>query len=229
MIPSTLGEGTPKEMMSPITLTIMASIQHYIVEEIRSARRFLRWMDRECDIDSMTFEIIGKNRGELDLSKILAPISEGKDIGLLSEAGCPGIADPGSKVVAKAHELGMVVVPISGPSSFYMALMASGLNGQQFQFNGYVPKQPKDRAKKLLQMENDMIHHGTTQIFMDAPYRNQHVLDNILQVCRPSTLLCVAADIAQPSEYIKTRTISDWKNKAAPDLRKRPCVFLLGR
>ena len=215
--------------MASVTKQVIAKTNYYIVEELRSARRFLRWMDRECDIDKMHFDVIGKNSGRLDLLRLLAPVKEGENIGLISEAGAPGIADPGAAVVAKAHELGIPVQPIAGPSAFYLALMSSGMNGQQFRFHGYVPKEQKERIKRLQWFESEMNRTGETQLFMDAPYRNQHVYNDLLQNLRPGTRLCIAVDLTLPQEFIKTRPISEWKKKAAPDLRKRPCVFLIGR
>ena len=228
LIPSSLGEGASQDMMAPITQRVIKDTSHYIVEDLRSARRFLRWMDRECDIDSMHFEEIGKNNRHSDNTQLLEPALSGNPVGLISEAGAPGIADPGADIVAKAHELGIPVKPISGPSSFYLALMSSGMNGQQFRFHGYVPKEQKERGRKLLSFENEVNRTGETQIFMDAPYRNQHVLEDALNILRPNTKLCLALDLTLPTEFIKTRTISEWKKKAAPDIRKRPCVFLIG-
>ena len=229
MIPCSLGEGAQQDMMSAQTIPVINSTKHYLVEDLRSARRFLRWMDREIDIDAMTFTVIGKNSGNIDLAKMLGPVEKGENVGVISEAGCPGIADPGSAVVQKAHELGIRVVPISGPSSFYMALMASGLNGQQFYFSGYLPKERKDRVRTIQEMERNALVSGITQLFMEVPFRNHHLLEDILAQCKPATRLCIAADISLPGEFIKTQTISEWKKKAAPDLKKRPCVFLLGR
>lgn len=226
LLPSTLGEGAPKELMPPAIAEVIGKTKHYFVEDIRSTRRFLRSMDSTCDIDGMTFIEVGKHADRMDMAKVFRPTKNGENMAVVSEAGCPGIADPGSRIVAKAHELGVKVVPIVGPSAFYLALMASGFNGQQFKFHGYVPKERKARAKAIGQMES-AAKFGT-QIFMEVPFRNHHLLEDILAGCHPETKLCIAADITLPGEYIRTRTISEWKKKTAPDLKKRPCVFLFG-
>lgn len=226
LLPCPLGEGANKEMLPPAIAQVIATTNTYFVENIRTARRFLRSMDRNCDIDGMTFIEIGKHQEHVDLAKALRSASSGKHFAVISEAGCPGIADPGSIVVAKAHQLGIRVVPIVGPSSFYLALMSSGFNGQQFTFHGYVPKDRKERLRAIQQMESSA-KHGT-QIFMEVPFRNHHLMQDILDCCHPDTQLCLAADLTLPSEYIRTRTVLEWKKKTAPDLRKRPCVFLFG-
>ena len=161
------------------------------------------------------------------LPTFLRPIDEGKNIGVISDAGCPGVADPGADVVALAHQKNIKVVPLVGPSSILLSLMASGFNGQSFCFNGYLPKEKKDRVRKLKDLERMAIAQKQTQLFIETPYRNQHVLTDLLANCNPNSKLCIAVDITMASEQIVTKTIAEWKNTVI-DLNKRPCIFLLG-
>jgi 16S rRNA (cytidine1402-2'-O)-methyltransferase len=205
---------------------LLFSLKHFIVEEIKTARRFLKKLDPSCSIDEMTFYVLNEHSTEKEYEKYLEITKTEVNIGLLSEAGCPGIADPGAPIVKIAHKNHVKVVPVIGPSSITLALMASGLNGQNFSFSGYIPVKPLERKAKLQQLERRSIHESQTQIFIETPYRNLSLLNNIISFCQPSTLLCVACNIGQPDEFIRTGSIAEWKNNV-PDIDKKPTVFLL--
>jgi 16S rRNA (cytidine1402-2'-O)-methyltransferase len=226
LIPTPLAE---ESLMSipAVVMPVLEKTDHYIVENIKTARRFIRSLLRSKNLDACVFEEMDKHTDYLFDQKILENAFAGKDIGLLSEAGMPCIADPGNKVVVLAHEMNIPVVPLAGPSSILLALAGSGFNGQQFTFNGYLPIDPKERKNKLQQMEV-LGRKGFTQIFMDTPYRNQKLLEEILQTCSAISMLCMACDLTGRSEFIKTLSVADWK-KQKTDLHKRPAVFLFGQ
>ena len=227
LIPTTLGESAYDQVIPSFNNTILQEIDVFIVENIKTARRFIKKTAPEKVIDDLVFHEINK-RTNLDmLPTFLKPIDEGKNIGVISDAGCPGVADPGADVVALAHQKNIKVMPLVGPSSILLSLMASGFNGQSFCFNGYLPKEQKDRVRKLKDLERMAIAQKQTQLFIETPYRNQHVLTDLLSTCNPNTKLCVAVDITMASEQIATKTIAEWKNTTI-DLNKRPCIFLLG-
>ena len=205
---------------------IIAGIRHFIVEDVRSARRFLKKVDKETDIDALTFYPLNKHTSPEAISGYLKPLEEGHSMGVISEAGCPAVADPGADVVAIAQRKGLKVVPLVGPSSIILSVMGSGFNGQSFAFNGYLPIEPAERAKKLKQLEQRVYTEHQTQLFIETPYRNNKMVEDILHNCRPQTRLCIAANITCEGEYIKTRSIKDWQGKV-PDLSKIPCFFLL--
>lgn len=227
LIPTTLGESAYDQVIPSFNNSVLQEIDVFIVENIKTARRFIKKMAPDKIIDDLVFHEINK-RTNLDmLPTFLKPIDEGKNIGVISDAGCPGVADPGADVVALAHEKNIKVMPLVGPSSILLSLMASGFNGQSFCFNGYLPKEQKDRVRKLKDLERMAIAQKQTQLFIETPYRNQHVLTDLLANCNPNTKLCVAVDITMASEQIATKTIAEWKNTTI-DLNKRPCIFLLG-
>ena len=227
LLPVTLGESAYDQVIPIYNNKIVQEIDVFIVENIKTARRFIKRVAPEKQIDDLIFYEINK-RTNLDmLPTFLKPIFEGKNIGVISDAGCPGVADPGADVVALAHENNIKVVPLIGPSSLLLSLMASGFNGQSFCFNGYLPKEQKDRVRKLKELERIANAQKQTQLFIETPYRNQHVFDDLLLNCNPSSKLCIAVDITLPSEQILTKTIAEWKNFKI-DLTKRPCVFLMG-
>ena len=226
LLPVTLGD-TPWEKVLPIyNKEIIAGIRHFIVEDVRSARRFLKKVDREMDIDALTFYPLIKHTSPEDISGYLKPLEGGLSMGVISEAGCPAVADPGADVVAIAQRKGLKVVPLVGPSSIILSVMGSGFNGQSFAFNGYLPIEPAERAKKLKQLEQRAYAEHQTQLFIETPYRNNKMLEDILQNCRPQTRLCIAANITCEGEFIRTRAVKDWKGHT-PDLTKIPCIFLL--
>ena len=226
LLPVTLGDTPVDSVLPAYNKEVIKDIRHFIVEDVRSARRFLKKVDREADIDSMTFYPLNKHTSPNDISGYLQPLLEGYPMGVISEAGCPAVADPGADVVAIAQQKNLKVVPLVGPSSIILSVMASGFNGQSFAFNGYLPIEPGERAKKLKQLEQRVYAEHQTQLFIETPYRNNKMLEDILHNCRPQTKLCIAANITCEGEFIKTRSIKDWKGHT-PDLAKIPCIFLL--
>ena len=225
LIPVTLGGEDFKDVIPEKAIEITRRLRYFVVEDIRSARRYLRLIDRTFPIDETVFFELNEHTGESDISHFLGPVINGSDIGLMSEAGLPGIADPGAKLVSLAHRKKITVTPLSGPSSIIMALISSGMNGQNFSFNGYLPVKPAERAAKLRELEKKA-QEGYAQIFMETPYRNQKMMECILETCKNDSLLCIAADITLPSESIITMRISEWKINI-PDLNKRLAVFVL--
>lgn len=227
LIPTPLSEPGSGFIFIPYDTGFIKGIQTYIVEDLRSARRFLKSVDKSIDIDSLTFIELNEHTDLSKTGNFLNDALQGKDIGLLSEAGLPCVADPGHAIVRLAHEKGILVNPLLGPSSLMMALMGSGFNGQSFIFHGYLPIKPSERQSKLKELERDCRKSNRTQIFIETPYRNLSLLDAIVQACSPDLLLCIAADITLPTQIIATKAIHHWKNNF-PDLHKRPAVFLLG-
>ncbi|MBR6141649.1 MAG: SAM-dependent methyltransferase [Bacteroidaceae bacterium] len=229
LIPVTLGETPIEQVLPAYNHEVIMGIRHFIVEDIRSARRFLRKTDREFPIDDCTFYEMGKHADEKLFSQNLQPLREGKPVGVISEAGCPAVADPGADIVAIAQREGLRVVPLVGPNSMIMAVMSSGLGGQSFAFNGYLPVDPADRAKRLKALETRAWTEGQTQLFIETPYRNQKMFQALLSALRPQTRLCIAAGITTKDEYIRTLRISEWKNTQLPDLSKMPAIFLINK
>jgi len=228
MLPATLGDSDTGYTI-PLEVRRKASeIKVFIVENLRSARRYLKILDRTIGIDQITFHELNKHTPPELIPTFLREVLQGSDAAVITEAGMPGVADPGADIVRLAHEQGIRVVPLTGPSSILLALMASGLNGQQFRFHGYLPIQQAERKRKVRQIDTDLQGSGETQIFIETPYRNDQLLADLLDVCDPSTLLCIAADITLESEYICTRSIAKWREKL-PVLHKRPAIFLLGK
>ena len=226
LIPCTLGDTDISKVLPAYNHDIIVAIRHFIVEDIRSARRFLKKVDRDIDIDSLTFYELNKHTSPEDVAGYLRPLNEGKPMGVISEAGCPAVADPGADVVAIAQRKGLKVVPLVGPSSIILSVMASGFNGQSFAFNGYLPVKPDERIKALRKLEQRIYNEDQTQLFIETPYRNGKMIEDILATCRPQTKLCIAANLTCEGEYAKTRTIKEWRGKV-PDLSKIPCIFLL--
>ena len=227
LLPVTLGDTAIDKVLPAYNAGIIREIKHFIVEDVRSARRFLKKVDREIDIDTLSFYQLNKHTSPEDISGYLNPLAEGHSMGVISEAGCPAVADPGADVVAIAQRRNLKVVPLVGPSSIILSVMASGFNGQSFAFHGYLPIEPNERSKRLKELEGRIYSEHQTQLFIETPYRNHKMLDDILKACRPQTKLCIAANITCEGEYIKTRTVKEWKGTALPDLSKIPCIFLL--
>jgi 16S rRNA (cytidine1402-2'-O)-methyltransferase len=225
LIPVTLGGDDYLKVIPGKVIDLTRLLRFFIVEDLRSARRFLRLIDKEFPINDSVFFELNEHTGDEDLASYLEPLKNGHDIGLLSEAGLPGIADPGAKIVALAHQKRFMVTPLSGPSSILLGLVASGLNGQNFTFNGYLPVKPAERSAKLRELEK-RAGEGFTQIFMETPYRNQKMLEAVLTTCRSETLLCIAADITLPTEKVRTMKIAEWK-KELPTLDDKLVVFLI--
>ena len=226
LIPVTLGDSPVQHVIPAYVLELIDRLDHFIVEDLRSARRYLKKAGITKAIDDLSFYLLNEHTEDQATEELLAVLANGNDAGLMSEAGIPAVADPGSGLVALAHRHGIRVVPLAGPSSILMALMASGMNGQSFRFHGYLPVKKPQRLNSLRKIEKIALETGETQVFMETPYRNMSLLEDILGSCRDNTLLCIAADISLDAETIKTRTIREWKGKL-PDIHKRPAVFLL--
>lgn len=227
LIPSPLGDAPLSRMMPPYNSDIIRSLRHFIVENVRTARRFLKQVDNGIDIDSLAFYELNRHTDRQMIATYLTPMSEGCDIGIISEAGCPAVADPGADVVAIAQEKGYKVVPLVGPSSILMSLMASGFNGQSFAFVGYLPIDRNERAQRLKTLERRAYSEDQTQIFIETPYRNVQLFGEMLRTLQPQTRLCVALSITTEGESIRTMTVSQWKKAAVPDMHKQPCIFLI--
>ena len=227
LIPCTLGDTPIEQVLPPYNTEIIRGIRHFIVEEIRTARRFLRRVDKEFPIDDTTFYEMGKHADEGRYASYLKPIAEGLPVGVISEAGCPAVADPGADIVAIAQRRDIRVIPLVGPNSMIMAVMASGLNGQSFAFHGYLPIDEGERARRLQQLEQRAQREHQTQLFIETPYRNRRFFDTLVRTLSPKTRLCVAAGITTSDEWIQTHTIAEWKRETLPELGKIPTIFLL--
>lgn len=229
LIPVTLGDTQIFQVLPGYNHDIITGIKHFIVENIRSARRFLKQVEKSINIDELTFYELNRHTDRKFIADYLKPFAEGMPVGIISEAGCPAIADPGADVVAIAQQKGIQVVPLVGPSSIIMSIMASGFNGQSFAFNGYLPVEPPQRTKALKKLEARIYNEEQTQSFIETPYRNAKMIDTILQSLKPQTKLCIAAGITTPDEYIKTLTVEQWKKQKSkiPDLNKIPAIFVL--
>jgi 16S rRNA (cytidine1402-2'-O)-methyltransferase len=226
LVPVPLAESVPIGALSPSVKTLVAGINIFVVENAKTARQWLKWYEHPMEMRQLTINELKEVDGRKALSAYLTPLMEGKSIGLMSEAGCPGIADPGANLVREAHRLGVRVVPLVGPSSILLALMASGLNGQRFCFHGYLPVDRIQRAKAITALEQRSHRDRETQIFIETPYRNSAMINALVATCNVETLLCMAANVTDENEMIATRTIGEWR-KQLPDLDKRPTVFLL--
>lgn len=229
LIPVTLGETSISQVLPDYNHDIIVGIKHFIVENIRSARRFLKKVEKSIDIDELTFYELNRHTDRKIIGEYLEPLKNGNDVGIISEAGCPAIADPGADVVAIAQQRGYKVVPLVGPSSIIMSVMGSGFNGQSFAFNGYLPVEVPQRIKALKKLENKVWNDDQTQLFIETPYRNAKMFETIVNNLKPQTKLCVAAGITCPEEYIKTKTIEQWKKNPLPDFNKIPAIFLIGK
>ncbi len=226
LIPSPLAEGSVDSVIPEGTLEVIRRLDHFIVEEIRTARRFLIKAAITKTIDELTFMVFNEHTGDAGLYDFLACTASGHDVGLLSEAGVPCVADPGSLIVAAAHELGIKVIPLTGPSSILLALMASGFNGQNFCFSGYLPADKAMRIKKIRDLERTIREKDQTQIFIETPYRNIQLFESLTAVCQENTRLCIATDVSGEQEFIATKPIGSWK-RIKPQIHKKPTIFLL--
>lgn len=228
MIPCPIGDTSPYDVLPLYNREIIQSLDYFIVENLRSARRFLSRAEVGRPIDSLTFEELNEHTVASDIERLVVPIMAGRNAGVISEAGVPGVADPGADVVALCHRKGIRVIPLVGPSSIILALMASGLNGQSFAFNGYLPVKPPERVKAIRHFEKRVQIENQSQVFIEAPYRNAKLLEDVLATCSSQTKLTIAADILDPTEFIRTATISEWKSMPRPDINKRPAIFIIG-
>jgi len=227
LIPVTLGDDNITKVLPADVVSIAQQLDTFVVESEKSARHFLSTIKTNKPVRELSLNLLNEHTEDKDIPTLLAPLLAGKDIGLMSDAGCPGVADPGARLVELAHQKGIRVVPFVGPSSILLSLMASGLNGQQFAFLGYLPVDKTLRNQKIKEIEKRSLTHKETQLFIETPYRNQHMLEAILSTCQPNTRLSIACDISLNTEMIATKTIATWKKTPLPDLHKRPTIFLL--
>lgn len=225
LIPVTLGGDDYRDVIPENVANVTRRLRFFVVEDTRSARRYLRLIDKLFPIDDTVFFELNEHTGGTDITHFLDPVLKGNDLGLMSEAGLPCIADPGARFVSLAHDYKITVIPLTGPSSIIMALISSGLNGQNFTFNGYLPVHPSERASRVRDLQKKS-QEGYSQIFMETPYRNQKMLETILEVCSSDAKLCIAADITLPSQSVKTMRIAEWKRNI-PDLKNKMVVFVL--
>lgn len=228
LIPNLLGEAPVDTSLPPVVASIVSKISHFVVEEEKSARRFIKQLCPDRVIRDLSLTTLNEHTKPSEVDALLAPLREGHAIGVISEAGCPGIADPGAELVRRAHESGIRVHPLVGPCSMTLALMASGFNGQRWRFLGYLPIDPAQRKEAIRAMERELYDSNETQIVMDTPYRNQRLLADLLEACRPETLICIASALTTHQESIQVRSARAWRD-LQPNLPKTPALFLLGR
>ncbi|GHU07671.1 hypothetical protein AGMMS50225_04970 [Betaproteobacteria bacterium] len=227
LIPVALGEAPWQDFLPATVQHRAAGIRHFVVETARAARAHLKQLDFPSVLRDTDIRELAADADQTALDTLLAPALAGEDVGLMSDAGCPAVADPGARLVARAHEIGLKVVPQVGPSSILLALMGSGLNGQSFAFHGYLPVEEAPRDKQLRALETESQRLQRTQIFIETPYRNERLFAALLRVCQPRTRLTVARDLTTADEYLHTRSIADWRHTPTPALAKRPALFLL--
>ena len=227
LIPVPLGHISPEASLPGPVLERIHGLTHFVVENAKSARAFLKAAGTEQPLQALQLEELNEHTRPDALDRLLVPLRAGHDLGLLSEAGCPAVADPGANLVALAQSEGMRVVPLIGPSSLVLALIASGLNGQRFAFQGYLPAKDAERAKTLRELEAESRKRGQTQIFIETPYRNRQLFERILHTCQPGTRITLATDLSLPGESVRTLTVDQWKKETPPEIERRPSVFLL--
>lgn len=227
LLPVTLGDDQLTRALPADVIGLAQQLDTFVVENEKTARRFLGLVKTIKPVRELQMLVLNEHTSDKELPSLLAPLLAGKDVGLMSEAGCPGIADPGARLAELAHRKGIRVAPLVGPSSILLGLMASGLNGQRFAFLGYLPSDKAERIKQLKELEKTSQRDGETQIFIETPYRNQHMLEDILAHCQPQTRLCVASNVSLDNELIISRPIAEWRKLTLPDLHKQPTVFLL--
>jgi 16S rRNA (cytidine1402-2'-O)-methyltransferase len=225
LIPNLISENTENEVLSPRLISVLPGIHHFLAEDIRTARRYLSLLKIYPSIESLHFSVLDKNTRASEIFDLFSPILQGADMGVISESGCPGVADPGALAVEFAHKNGIQVVPMVGPSSILLALMASGLNGQRFSFQGYLPIEGKEGARVIREFEKESQVKNQTQIFIETPYRNNSLFQNLLKSLHEDTRLCLAVDLSGQAENITTRSVKEWK-KQPIELPKKPTVFL---
>lgn len=227
LIPLPLGPLPAAAVLPPPTIACARRLTHFVAESAKTARAFLGTLPTDSALQQIEINQLDEHTPTTRLPELLAPVLAGLDLGLLSESGCPAIADPGAALVALAHRQGIAVVPLVGPSSILLALMASGLDGQRFAFHGYLPSSREQREKRLRELERESRQRRQTQIFIETPYRNRQFLASLLATCAGQTRVCVATDLTLASEEIRTLSVADWQRRALPDLNRRPTVFLL--
>jgi 16S rRNA (cytidine1402-2'-O)-methyltransferase len=226
LIPVPLAEQAAVKSFTPYLVDTINQVKEYIVENEKTARRFLKEAGLRTPQSELIIHDYGKHNRDIPINEFFKGLIAGNDVGLMSEAGCPGVADPGAEIVAEAHRKGIKVVPLVGPSSILLAVMASGFNGQSFTFHGYLPIDKIERSKKIKELETLAQRHNQTQLFIETPFRNNPMLEEILRSCTPKTRLCIACNLTAEDEFVQTKTIAEWKQKV-PDLHKRPTIFLI--
>lgn len=226
LIPTTLGESDPMDVLPQTVKRAIDFIDYYIVENEKTARKSIKAIQPEKKQPDLKISLLNKHTDSREYEQMIKPCLQGINVGLMSEAGCPGVADPGAVIVKIAHERGIQVVPLVGPSSILLALMGSGMNGQSFAFNGYLPIDKSEKKSALKSLEKLSYDKNQSQLFIETPYRNNKLLEDLLQTLQGNTLLCIACDITLPTEYIKTLRVADWK-KTKTDLHNRPCIFII--
>lgn len=227
LLPTRLGESAWQEVLPAGTREIICGLRYFVVENAKSARASLKWLGHPVPLRDLAIEELPESPVLAELDRLLAPLPAGHDLGVMSEAGCPAVADPGALLIRRAHEQGITVKPLVGPSSLLLALMASGLEGQRFAFHGYLPQREPERSQRILELEKESRRKQQTQIFIETPYRNRALFDALLATCQPHTRLCLATDLTLPSETILTRRIAGWRRAPSADFDRRPTVFLL--
>ncbi|SNC77414.1 16S rRNA (cytidine1402-2'-O)-methyltransferase [Hymenobacter gelipurpurascens] len=228
LIPTILAEDTATQVLPPQIGSTCADLTYFLVENARTARRFIKSVAPQHVIESLRISVIDKDSTEAQIQAALEPVLNGQDAGVISEAGCPGIADPGAELARRAHQVGIRVVPLVGPSSLLLALMASGMNGQSFAFHGYLPIERSQRMAAIKTLEKQALTQHQTQLFIETPYRNMPLLEDLLTTLHPGTRLCIAASLTAENEYVRTDTVAGWKGKL-PEIHKQPAVFLIGK
>ena len=224
LIPVTLGEQDPLQVIPAYNISVINQLTHFVCEEGKSARKFLKSLNLQRPLQDFVFYELNEHTKPNDYPELIKPLLSGNNVGLMSDAGCPGIADPGAELVKLAHKNGVKVIPLVGPSSILLALMASGFNGQNFAFNGYLPKEKNLRTKKIKELEKLAYSNNQTQLLIETPYRNIQLFEELMSVLNPGTLLQLACNISLPGEYIKTLAVAQWK-QLKPDIHKKPCIF----
>ena len=227
LIPAALGDAAWQSYLPQATRDTACRLTHFIAENAKTARAELKRIGHPLPLRELAIEQLPESLTSAEIGRLLAPLTTGLDVGLMSEAGCPGVADPGALLVRRAHELGLAVKPLVGPSSLLLALMASGLDGQRFAFHGYLPQREPERTRKIAELEKESQRHSQTQLFIETPYRNTAMFAALLTALRPTTLLSLASDLTLPTETVATRTAAAWRKSPPPALEKRPTVFLL--
>jgi 16S rRNA (cytidine1402-2'-O)-methyltransferase len=229
LIPNLLGIVPPAKVLPQGTIDVVQRISHFVVETPKAARQFLKTLSPERPVQSLALSTLDEHTPASRVEGLLAPVFAAHHLGLISDAGCPGIADPGTALVAAAHRAGIRVVPLVGPSAVLLALMASGMNGQAFAFHGYLPAKPGSRERTLRELDDAVGRNGATQIFIETPYRNEALVEALLATCRPTTRLCAAVDLTLPTEEIVSGSVASWRKRSRPALARRPAIFLLGQ
>lgn len=227
LIPVSIDQNSKESVLLEKHQKIVKDLDYFVVENAKTARFYLSALKLHKPIHQLNFEVLNKSTNEEEIKNFLIPLKKGFNVGLLSESGCPAVADPGAKMVALAHQNNIKVIPMTGPSSILLALMASGLNGQQFKFHGYLPSDKEERIKKIISIENESKKNNETEIFIETPYRNQHVFNDLIENLKEQTKLCIGLDITSQNELILTKNIRDWKKEIIHNLKNKPCVFLL--